>query len=175
LAVRDCPVPALEPATDGSLLKDAAELADAAGPPSFFWAPLPLLPADLPEAEDPDLLPDGLLTLWGLADVPEVPPETFPGSDGWRTARGPVEAPVAPPARPASRANPVAPSFRSKTCLPESGWTEILFPDGLRFGDLLVIVILLFRPLRSLLFRAFRAMCGSLSASRRTTVMACEL
>ena len=175
MAVRDCPVPALEPATDGSLLKDVAELADVAGPPSFFWALPPLLPADLPEAEDPDLPPDGLLTLWGLADVPAVPPEAFPGSDGWRTARGPLEAPAALPAPPTSRVNPVAPSFRSRTCLPVSGWTEILFPDGLRFGDLLVIVILLFRPLSSSPLRAFRAMCGSLSASRRTTVMACEL
>jgi hypothetical protein len=60
--------------------------------------------------------------------------------------------------------------------LPLSGWTEILLPDGLRFGALLVMLILLLLRLLSASPRsAFRAMCGSFKWSRRTTVMAREL
>jgi hypothetical protein len=144
---------------EGSLRYPAAELADVAGLPSFLRTVPPLLPEVLacPEDFDPE---EGLLTLWGLAVARPACPWVFVGVSGLRTARGPPEPPTASRPRP-SRANPVDPSFRRRTRLPSSGWTEIFVPAGLRFGALLVMLIR-FRLLSESPRSALAAMCGSL-------------
>lgn len=121
--------------------------------------------------------PEGLLTLCGLAAVPLDFPSVLPGLSGFRIARGPDEFVPPPEAGLLIRRSCASPlprlSFRRRTRLPSSGWTEIFEPAGLRLR-LWCVRLIRFRLLRESPRRAFRAICGSLSWSRRTTVRARE-
>jgi hypothetical protein len=152
---------------DGSLRYDAVAPPPAAGDSSFFfWTLLPPELEDLGEEAFFSPPPEGLLTLCGLVAVPPAFPWDFPGLSGLRMARGPDEFAAAPEDGRLTRLSWASPpprlSFRRRTRLPSSGWTEIFEPAGLRLR-LRLVRLILFRLLRASPRRAFCAICGSLS------------
>jgi hypothetical protein len=152
---------------DGSLRYAAVAPPPAAGDSSFFfWTLLPPELEDLGEEAFFSPPPEGLLTLLGLAAVPPDFSEAFPGLSGLRIARGPDEFVAALEDGRLTRLScvspPPRPSFRRRTRLPSSGWTEIFEPAGLRLR-LWFVRLILFRLLRESPRRAFCAICGSLS------------
>jgi len=153
--------------TDGSLRYDAVAPPPAAGASSFFFWTLPAPELDaLGEAAFFSPPPEGLLTLCGLAAVPPPFASDLPGLSGFRIARGSDEFAVPPEDGRLTRRSCVSPfprlSFRRRTRLPSSGWTEIFEPAGLRLR-LRFVRLILFKLLRESPRRAFWAICGSLS------------
>lgn len=139
----------------------------AAGDSSFFfWTLLPPELEDLGEAAFFSPPPEGLLTLCGLAAVPPPFSSDFPGLSGFRIARGSDEFAAPPEDGRLIRRSCASPlprlSFRRRTRLPSSGWTEIFEPAGLRLR-LRFVRLILFKLLRESPRRAFCAICGSLS------------
>jgi hypothetical protein len=139
----------------------------AAGDSSFFFWTLPAPELeDLGEAAFFSPPPEGLLTLCGLAAVPLDFSSVLPGLSGFRIARGSDEFAVPPVDGRLIRRSWVSPlprlSFRRRTRLPSSGWTDIFDPAGLRLR-LRFVRLILVKLLRESPRRAFRAICGSLS------------